>query len=134
MSRAFVDRARLQAMLLAGEKVEVVAATLGCAGGTVSNISRDMGLELAWVTPAEREALAALRSGRALVVHAEAAPACARLVEQIDSALRDYRSSISARRQNHGTTAPAVAASREAAGECLRADTLPAVSETSSAS
>lgn len=92
MSRATIDRAQLQALLLSGEKVAAVAATLGCTPGAVSSLAFQLGLRLQWTTTEERTALADLRAGRALVVPADAAPAAARLAHRMAEALAEFRS------------------------------------------
>lgn len=94
MSKSFVDRSRLAAMLLAGEKVAQVAATLGCSEGTVSNICRDLGLGHLWVTAEERRHLAEIRAGRALVVPADSVPAAIRLAHRMEAALSEFRSAL----------------------------------------
>ena len=92
MSRATVDRARLQALLLAGEKVAAGAATRGGTPGAVSSLAFQTGLRLQWTTTEERTALADLRAQRALVVPADAAPAAARLAQRMADALSEFRS------------------------------------------
>lgn len=94
MSTAFIDRPRLQALLLDGEKIAAVASALGCSEGAVSQTARDLGLRHVWATQEERALLADLRSGRAVVVRADQAPASAALIAAVESALRTYNSSV----------------------------------------
>jgi hypothetical protein len=95
MSAAFIDRQRLQQLLLDGEKVAAVASALRCCGGSVSHAAREMGLRHVCTTSAERVLLADLRAGRAVIVRAENAPASAALIAAMESALRTYHSSVS---------------------------------------
>lgn len=94
MSTAFIDRQRLQSLLLDGEKIAAVASNLGCSDGAVSQTARDLGLRHVWATQEERALLADLRAGRAVVVRAAEAPSTTAFIAAVESALRTYHSSV----------------------------------------
>lgn len=86
-----IDLGAVRAALFSGAKLASVAAEFGVSVTYLFRMIADTGLAYAWTTAEEREALAALRSGRSVVIGSDEAAAALRLRERIDAAVAEYR-------------------------------------------
>lgn len=91
-----VDIPAITAALLGGSKLSAVAADHGISEAWLYHHVSAAGIAHTWTTAEERQLLAELRAGRALVVRTGCAPAAARLAQRVGEALAEFRSSSGA--------------------------------------